>query len=59
MFGLSKKVKFWEPRFRVLAEYNSEVARGIIHTEAWKQKMAVLQREYDEKTRVFYQQGVA
>lgn len=33
--------------FYTLANYNSEVARGIVHTEEWKQKMAELQVQYN------------
>lgn len=30
-----------------LATYNSEVARGIMHSEEWKRQMAQLQTWYD------------
>lgn len=33
-------------RFRRLAQYNDEVARGLVHTPAWKELMAVLQQDY-------------
>ena len=32
---------------RVLARYNSEVARGIVHTENWRKAMGALQERYD------------
>lgn len=31
----------------MLATYNSEVSRGLLHTEEWKQRMAELQQIYD------------
>lgn len=34
-------------RFHVLAEYNAERSRGLVHTRTWIVKMGVLQREYD------------
>ena len=43
------KTKLWDPRFSVLATYNGEVARGIVHTEAWTKKMITLQEEYNAK----------
>jgi len=33
---------------KMLAKYNAEVSRGIMHTEEWKDKMKVLQEEYDK-----------
>jgi hypothetical protein len=35
-------------KFDVLAAYNAEVARGIVHTPEWDAKMAGLQREFDQ-----------
>lgn len=35
-------------RFKVLADYNAEVARGLVHTEDWCHYMACLQREFDD-----------
>lgn len=43
IYGLS------EIEFNQLAKYNSEVARGIMHTEEWKQKMAQLQKTYNDE----------
>lgn len=37
-----------EQQFKTLATYNSEKARGIVHTEAWELKMADLQRKFNE-----------
>lgn len=30
-----------------LGAYNAEVARGIVHTEEWKRRMALLQDRFD------------
>ena len=35
-------------KFEVLAVYNAEVARGIVHTPEWDARMAALQAEYDQ-----------
>lgn len=42
LFGLT------EGEMRVLATYNGEINRGIMHTEAWRTAMRELQRRYDE-----------
>ena len=34
---------------QALAGYNSEVARGIVHTQAWKDQMNQLQQEFNEE----------
>jgi hypothetical protein len=34
----------------MLGQYNAEVCRGIVHTEAWKQKMAELRRRINMDT---------
>lgn len=34
-------------KFDELARYNSEVARGLVHTKKWKAKMAELQEEFN------------
>lgn len=36
-------------RFDVLATYNAERARGIVHTPEWADEMAELQREFDAR----------
>ena len=41
----------WEDRFEALAVYNAENARGIMHTEEYREKMKVMQDEYDRKLR--------
>jgi hypothetical protein len=33
--------------YGLLATYNSEVARGLIHTEDWKNRMAVIQARFN------------
>lgn len=35
-----------------LSLYNGEVARGLVHTEEYKKRMAALQAEYDEGMRL-------
>jgi hypothetical protein len=32
---------------QTLATFNSEVARGILHTEEWKKRMGELQKQFD------------
>lgn len=41
-FGLT------EDEMRVLATYNGEINRGVVHTEEWCAAMRELQRRYDE-----------
>jgi hypothetical protein len=33
--------------FEALAQYNSERARGLLHTPEWDERMAALQAEFD------------
>ncbi|HOW79413.1 MAG TPA: hypothetical protein PK406_08180 [Verrucomicrobiota bacterium] len=47
--GRTVREVFWEERFNSLATYNSEVARGIVHTPEWIQKMADMQSDYNAK----------
>ncbi len=47
--GRTVREVFWEERFGSLATYNSEVARGIVHTPEWIQKMADMQSDYNAK----------
>lgn len=42
---------FWEPRFDELAKFNGEKARGVVHHHEHRRRMAVIQEEYDAKTR--------
>ena len=45
-----KNVKgFWEERFNALAVFNAEMARGVMHTAEYTEKMRVMQQEYDAK----------
>jgi hypothetical protein len=37
-----------DAEFTRLAVYNGEVARGILHTEEWADKMALLQERYNQ-----------
>lgn len=34
-------------RWDALAQYNAEVARGLVHTDEWKAKMAAEQEKFD------------
>jgi hypothetical protein len=43
--------EFHNKGYGQLAAYNAEVARGIVHTDEWKAKMAELQRRFDEEHR--------
>lgn len=54
MFIFKPKKFKWEKQFNDLATYNSEVARGIVHTEEYILKMQGLQKQYDEKMRHHY-----
>ena len=45
----SKKGSFWKHEYNALANYNSEVSRGIVHTDFWISKMEQLQKEYNEE----------
>jgi len=45
---------FWEPRFEVLARYNSERSRGIKHDDDWIAKMEELREQYNDKLKRFY-----
>lgn len=38
----------WRQNYDLLATYNSEVARGIVHTKEYSEKMMAIQKEYDE-----------
>ena len=49
-----KNVKgFWEERFNALAVFNAEMARGVMRTAEYTEKMRVMQQEYDEKLRTW------
>lgn len=39
----------WKKEYNLLATYNSEVARGIIHTKEYVEKMKKLQKEYNKE----------
>ena len=38
-------------RIRVLATYNSEKARGIVHTDEWKELMKQEQKWFDNRNK--------
>lgn len=38
----------WEQKVDMLARYNSEAARGIMHTPEWKELMQELQRQFNQ-----------
>ncbi len=40
-----------EEEFHQLASYNGYVGEGLVHTDAWKAKMAVLQERWDRWVR--------
>ncbi len=42
------KLPKWNSEFDKLANYNSEVVRGLAHTPEWKEKMKELQKEFNE-----------
>ena len=37
---------FWNDKYLPLSTYNGEVARGILHTKEYKDKMQLLQDEF-------------
>ena len=41
--------KFWEIDFDVLARYNAEEMRGIVHTKEYAKRMKIIQKRYDER----------
>ena len=43
-----RRMESMPERFDVLANYNAERGRGIMHTAEWDAKMADLQRKYDD-----------
>ncbi len=53
MWPFKKEELFWEERFEVLATYNSEIGRGIVHTKKFDNAMAVLQNEYNKKMKAW------
>lgn len=54
MFFIKKeKDDFWKPEYATLANYNSEVARGVKHTDDWNRRMSILQAEYNSRQKEF------
>uniref|UniRef100_A0A6M3X5P7 Uncharacterized protein n=1 Tax=viral metagenome TaxID=1070528 RepID=A0A6M3X5P7_9ZZZZ len=39
----------WEERFDILATYNAEVMRGVVHTSEYDARMKILQDDYNSK----------
>jgi hypothetical protein len=47
---MSKKEREWvEKGYHQLAIYNSEVARGLVHTNEYIAEMAEVQKRFDEE----------
>jgi hypothetical protein len=47
-----KLLTLYEPyEFSALANYNAEVARGIMHTQAWVEKMRLEQERFNAQQR--------
>jgi len=42
--------KEWEAKFGILATYNAEVVRGLVHTPKFVKRMKRLQQEYNTWT---------
>jgi hypothetical protein len=38
---------YWKPEYELLAQYNAERARGVVHSEEYANRMAVVQADYD------------
>ena len=53
MCPFKEKESFWENRFNDLATFNSEIGRGILHTKVHKEKMKLLQEEYNKKYAIY------
>jgi len=47
----------WKPEYELLADYNSEVSRGIVHTEEWREKMEEIQKDFDDTRRKLIEEG--
>jgi len=56
-FLRKKEPSWWRPVYDVLAQYNSEVARGLVHTDGWAKKMAQYQEEYNSVILEVYDAG--
>ena len=47
---LDRKCKPLSPyEVEMLARYNAEVSRGLVHTKEYADKMSVMQREFDRR----------
>lgn len=45
---MKRQTRFMPEEFDALARYNTEVARGIVHTNDWKEQMQALQVKFEE-----------
>ena len=57
-FWRKPKEVFWERKFHKLADYNGEVARGILHTDEWRELMADMQDYYNRKMQRFHKENL-
>jgi hypothetical protein len=55
VLGLTERGEY---RWSELATYNSERARGLVHTEEWKARMAKQQEEFNEWARTQNEAGI-
>jgi hypothetical protein len=44
-----KKRPYWPDEFSLLAEYNAEVGRGIVHTSEWDKLMKAVQERFNQR----------
>lgn len=45
----------WTSDYNKLAIYNSEVHRGLIHTDEYKLKMEKIQKEFNMQLEIYYE----
>jgi hypothetical protein len=48
-FSMSPRHRSEPYEFEALAQYNAEVARGLVHTDEYKTRMALEQRRFNMK----------
>jgi hypothetical protein len=44
--------------YRLLAEYNGDVAKGVLHSREYQERMAKVQALYDEASRLAGERGL-
>jgi len=50
---------FWDDKYIPLSTYNTEVSRGILHTDEYKKRMKIMQEEFmEEMTEHAISQGI-